>query len=289
MSIKNPFLTKQWFIYFTYRLIIAFLAAFIIVIHGQNDVLKLFYLPYFYTSVLKSAVIAIILIEIVYQVTLYLNIKDDGFVINRQRLVKQFFLGFFIPGILAFMLADVLFRLHDIDILKTIYFSELYPLILLGIFCLNIFYLLYYEVQFKKVQIIETIQVIRTVETVHKVIERVEFVEKIVEKPVISIEEHVVPGLIYTSEKEYWALNLNGTRIVWTDDISTSIGKLDKKHYFQNGRGQIIARHVIKEYETLASKNLRIIPTFETSIEIRVSRCRAKAFRDWLKGDDRIN
>ncbi|RZK38470.1 MAG: hypothetical protein EOO90_22120 [Pedobacter sp.] len=256
--------TQYAFYHFVLRLLVALLASHFIVLHSASETwLQLLSKTYYYVSVFYSMIIAFVLIEFVHQISRYLNKSLNGFQFNALRLRHQFLKGFILTGILAFLLAALLFLLNGENIFNTGYLSKLYVYILLFIFCINVLYLLYfYHVDGPKTRY----QVINP-DQLEMAYARSQLANK------------NVPALIYHDNKTSFSINFDGVKTIWPHTIDESSRLLDEEDYFQINRKAIVHRAAIL---TFSPGNLELTLIFSSPVELTIARRRASPFKHWL-------
>ncbi|TRW21490.1 LytTR family transcriptional regulator [Flavobacterium zepuense] len=124
-----------------FRLVLGAMAAHIIVMYNID---KGFFEALFTISYLRgfigSWIIAMLLIQYVYYVTVRLDRKYDWHNNTLLRLLWQLLVAFGAPSILAFLLAAFFFWVFDRNIFQTSYLSQDYTLVVLMILVINIYY-----------------------------------------------------------------------------------------------------------------------------------------------------
>ncbi|TRW21087.1 LytTR family transcriptional regulator [Flavobacterium zepuense] len=124
-----------------FRLVLGAVAAHIIVMYNID---KGFFEALFTISYLRgfigSWIIAMLLIQYVYYVTVRLDRKYDWHNNTLLRLLWQLLVAFGAPSILAFFLAAFFFWVFDRNIFQTSYLSQDYTLVVLMILVINIYY-----------------------------------------------------------------------------------------------------------------------------------------------------
>lgn len=127
------------------RIIISLIAAHIIVTFGAKEsFFQLLISWFYYRSLLLSFIIAFFLISEVYYVTIKLDKQFDWIGETAKRIGLQLCFGLGLPSITAFLLATVYFALFGYNILHTYYLRFDFPVIVLMLLLLNIYYLAFY-------------------------------------------------------------------------------------------------------------------------------------------------
>jgi DNA-binding LytR/AlgR family response regulator len=128
-----------------FRIGLSLLGAHFLIAFGEKESLfELLLMWDYYRSLLFGFLIAFLLISFIRFVFLRLDKKYDWKEHTAKRAVLQSLWGVAIPAILAFLLAAVFFAIHGINILKTLYLKFDFPVIVLMLVLLNMYYLAYY-------------------------------------------------------------------------------------------------------------------------------------------------
>ncbi|MGF1924754.1 MAG: LytTR family transcriptional regulator DNA-binding domain-containing protein [Bacteroidia bacterium] len=259
----------QTLIHFTIRLFFALLASHFIVVHDASETwTELFTKEYYYWSLLYSMVIAFVLIEYIYRITLHLNSTFLGFNLNKERLVAQSLKGFFGASILSFLLAAILFWLNGQNIFESNYFEKLYASILLFIFTVNVVYMLYYHYQ-------------AVPKTRYQVLR--------LDQSILDSEIRNLPALIFYEKRLCIAVDFNGSNSILAHTMGESIDILNKDTYFQINRKVVVNRVAISAVKPFGVRQLkielRIDVNLPDSVELVVSKRKLVAFKQWLKGN----
>ncbi|SDE86714.1 LytTr DNA-binding domain-containing protein [Mucilaginibacter pineti] len=130
-----------------FRITIALLAAHLIVVYGESEtVFSMMLNRAYYIALAASFMIAYLLIAYVHMINQMLDRRlnwEGGNVI--ARIVYQLLLSLIAPGVLAFLLAAIYFRLNGMSILDTSYLRYDFQFIMLMLFCLNVYYYAIYQ------------------------------------------------------------------------------------------------------------------------------------------------
>ena len=258
--------TLQNLVHLLIRLLVALIVSHFIVVHDAKETwIELFSKDYYYWSVLYSMIIAFFLIESIYRVSNYLNVAF-GFNLSRARLKAQFYMGFLCIGILAGILAAILFWLNGHNIFESNYFEKLYAPILLFIFTINIIYILYYYSFMPKTRY----QVLR------------------LDKYPLSNETSNFPALIYLENRLCIAIDFRGVKSYLSHSIEESMRSLDSENYFQINRKVIIHRAAILSVKPFGMRQLKIelniALNIPNNVELIVSKRKTVICKQWLTG-----
>ena len=265
-SIWYKIYRKESWHYLLLRIMVALIAAHFIVVHGAKETwAELFVASYYYNSLFGSFIIAFLLTEYVYVATEKLNLRNEGAYLTTKRIKEQFVVGFVGAAFLAFLLAAILFWIHNQNIFKSDYFSRLYIIILLFIFTINIVYVLY---------------------DIHKTWRNYKF--KLIDQKQLTLPEFIVqacqnnsPAIIYYDNRVYFTLDFNGAKTTWPSSIEDSIEFLAPDIYFQINRYTIVHRSVIAEAKPHEMRFIKITPIIVCAIELVTSKRKTIPFKEW--------
>lgn len=250
------------------RLLVTLVVSHLIVVHDARETwMELFTNKYYYLSLLYSMIIAFLLIECVYRVTNYLN-NSLGFNLSKGRLKSQFYFGFVGTGMLAFVLAALLFWLNGQNIFKSNYFEKLYASILLFIFTVNVFYILYRYYGFMP-------------KTRYQVLK--------LDQCELGRETSNLPALIYLENRLCVAIDFKGVKSYLSHSIEESMRLLNPENYFQINRKVIVRRNAVLTVNPFGTRQLKIVLSIDSrnvpqKVDLIVSKRKIVIFKQWLTG-----
>lgn len=128
-------------------------AHFITVFGDEASLFEILLSPYYYLALVCGTGIAYIVITTVRYVTILLDRKFDWMQQTLVRILMQVLMGWAIPSIVAFLLAAIYFASFGHNILHTLYIRIDFPVIVLLILVINLYYFCYYLVQHRQEQI----------------------------------------------------------------------------------------------------------------------------------------
>ncbi|MFA6152005.1 MAG: LytTR family DNA-binding domain-containing protein [Chitinophagaceae bacterium] len=262
------------------RVIASVVAAHFIVVYGvEKTFFQILLTPIYYVAMAASVTIAFILISFVRWVYIKLDRKFDWVARPLERTALQVLFGFIAPGILAFVLAFIYFSLRGMNILKTLYLRFDYPIILLLILFLNLYYLAYYF--YGRMRIAETmLPQSLVVETENSEDNSKSFLVnqgiKNLPIPLKNIAYFFREGdlnFLRTFDGEDFAVSYS------LDEIQQNLKETD---FFRANRQVLVSRKACRRFEALLYNKLELFvePGYKGSIII--SQKRAKNFRDWI-------
>ncbi len=262
------------------RIIASVLAAHFIVVYGvEKSFFQILLTPIYYVAMTASVTIAFILISFVRWVYIKLDRKFDWVAKPLERTALQVLLGFIAPGILAFVLAFIYFSLRGMNILKTLYLRFDYPIILLLILFLNLYYLAYYF--YGRMRIAETmVPNSPVIETDNSGSEVKSFLVnqgvKNLPIPLKNIAYFFREGdlnFMRTFEGEDFVVSYS------LDEIQQNLKEAD---FFRANRQMLVSRKACRHFEALPYNKLELFVEPNYKLPIVISQKRNKSLKEWL-------
>lgn len=262
---------------FFFRLILSLIAAHFIVALGESESFFQMLLSWdYYRSLLYSVVIAFLLVSLVHIITVKLDKRFDWTEYTAKRIGLQLALALMLPAILAFLLAAVYFRIFDIDIFVTRYLTYDYPVILLMLLLVNVYYVAFYFYrQWKTIRDNLNKHPIDAATTPKEVI-------------LTSKADKVIPVPIKDICYVYHLDNYNLIRTAGHEDIVVdySLDELEKtfpnNDFFRANRQFIVSRSACKNYSLLSYGKLELFVNPSLNVRIIISQKRAPEFKKWI-------
>ena len=262
-----------------FRIIIALLAAHIIVSFGAKESFFVLLISwYYYRSLLLSFVIAFLLISEVYLVTIKLDKNYNWKERTVQRVGLQVLIGVILPSVTAFLLATIYFSFFGFNILNTYYIRFDFPVIVILLILLNVYYLAFYFYRLwqQSEKRLLTISAHKEDHQKGKEVFVVQKGAKNIPLPVDTISYIFHNGdynFVRTFEKEDFLI---------TEPLDLVQEKLNDKKFFRANRQVIVNFTACKHFEPLEFGKLELIVNPPTKEQIIISQKRAKAFKDWI-------
>ncbi len=262
------------------RVIASILAAHFIVVYGvEKTLFQILLTPIYYLAMAASITIAFILISFVRGVYIKLDRKFDWINKPVERTGLQVLLGLVVPGLLAFILAFIYFSLRGMNILKTLYLRFDYPIILLLILFLNLYYLAYYF--YGRMRIAETmVPNSPLIETDNSGDSSKSFLVNLGVKnlpiPVENIAYFFREGdlnFLRTFNGEDFPVSFS------LDEIEQSLNEAD---FFRANRQMLVSRQACKHFEVLMYNKLELFVDPAYKIPVVISQKRSKFFKGWI-------
>jgi DNA-binding LytR/AlgR family response regulator len=255
-----------------FRLALSLLAAHFLIAFGEKEsFFELLLMWDYYRSLLFSALIAFILISFIRYVFTRLDKRYDWKMQTAKRLAMQSLWGVAVPAILAFLLAAVYFSMHHIHILDTLYLRFDFPVIVLLLIVLNMYYLVFrfYRQSQAPVEKNEESHYRKTF---------------IVFKGAKSIPVPVDMIAYFFHEGDFNFLRTtNGEDFLVSQSLDEVQAQLDPAIFFRANRQMLIGFGACKHFEPLEFNKLALFiePPYKEAVII--SQKRAKGFKDWME------
>ncbi len=265
---------------FWLRIIASVIAAHFIVVYGvEKSLFQVLLTPIYYVAMAGSVTIAFILITVVRWIYIKLDRRFDWLQRPVERTGLQVLLGLVAPGILAFILAAIYFALRGMNILHTLYLRFDYPIILLLILFLNLYYLAYYF--YARMRIAE-----KTV--ANSPIQSEEIEGEVQRTFLINQGAKSIPVPLSDIAYFFREGNYNFMRTSTGDDY-TIMQSLDEVQallpsldFFRANRQMLVSRWACRHFEALPYNKLELFTSPAYKLQIMISQKRNRYFRDWL-------
>jgi len=265
-----------------FRIIISLIAAHIIVTFGATESLFVLLVSwYYYRDLLLSFIIAFLLVSEVYVVTIKLDKQFDWLDEAVKRIGLQMTFGLVLPSVLAFLLAAVYFKILGYNILDTYYMRFDFPVVVIMLLLLNIYYLAFYFYKQWKFSESKLILIPATQHT--------EDGKR--NKQVIVVQEGSknIPVLVdnicyfyHDGEYNFVRTNDQGDFVIpqTLDEIQQ---QLPCKQFFRVNRQMIVNFTACQHFEPLEMGKLKLFVTPQTKQSVIVSQKRVKHFKEWIE------
>ena len=262
------------------RVIASVLAAHFIVMYGETvSLFQELFDPLYYFAMSYSIAIAFTLISFVRYVYLKLDRRFDWRKKPVERSALQILVGLVLPGILAFLMATTYFLFRGMNILKTLYLRFDYPVILILLLFLNLYYLAYYF--YEQMRIAE-----RAILNSPITIDESEDGSKknfLVNQGFKSIPIPLDEIAYFYREGDYNFLRTNrGDDYTIAEPLDEVQQHLGMQNFFRANRQMLVSRKACKHFESLPFNKLQLIiePPYKT--QTIISQKRNKGFKEWL-------
>jgi len=233
----------------------------------------------YYVAMSGSILIAFLLINFVRWVYLKLDRRFDWRAKPVERASLQVLLGLVAPGLLAFLLAYAYFAIRGLRILKTYYLRFDYPIILVLLLLLNLYYLAYYF--FAQLKITER----AVVNTPLITSESEEPVQQtfMVNQGAKSIPVPVSDIAYFFREGDYNFLrSFTGDDFPIVQSLDEIEEVLSNRDFFRANRQTLVSRKACAQFEALPYNKLELFTSPGYRLQIVISQKKSKNFRDWI-------
>lgn len=263
-----------------FRIIASVLVAHFIVMYGEEiSIFEALLRPIYYIAMSGSVLIAFLLVTFVRFVYMKLDRKFDWRIKPVERAALQVSLGLVVPGLLAFILAYAYFAIRGLRILKTYYLRFDYPIILVLLLLLNLYYLAYYF--FAQMKIAEW--AVANTPLVKSESEEIVQETFMVNQGAKNIPVPVSDIAYFFHEGDY---NFLRTFDSYDYNVSQSLDDLQQllnpDHFFRANRQILVSRKACNHFETLPYNKLELFTEPKYKIPIVISQKRNRSFRDWI-------
>lgn len=261
-----------------FRIILSLVAAHLVVAFGEKDTFfQLLVLWDYWRSLCFSFIIAFVLVSIVYLCTCWLDFRFHWTTKTLARAGLQTVLGLVLPAVIAFLLADVYFRLYHISIFQTIYLKFDYPVVVLMLLLLNVYYVAFYF--FRQWQLSIKIKSDNAPSPVKTVTTDVYIVSKgsdNIPLPFISI------SYFYHEGQYNFVRTFEGQDYLVPDTLDYIEGILPLQLFFRANRQIIINRHSCEKFENAYYGKLKIYLKPHYISGVIISQKKAGQFKIWI-------
>ena len=251
-------------------------------------------------GMVASFVIALILTQYIHYISQRLDKKYDWYSQSAWRLIWQSMLGYALPAIFAFILASIFFSIYDINILKTTYLQQDYPLILMMLFAFNllIISMSLFKRSFSTIKELEAAKLDGRLEQ-SDVITSINYrqvltVQTTFKTIPIKVEDiaylFILQGNVFVRTKDSTTIN-DSQQVSVT--LKTLEETLDPKQFFRINRQTIVNFNACHSYSSFNTKLLQVtlnpipykpgmkVPDEHQRLSV-VSEDRVSAFKQWI-------
>lgn len=289
---STPILLKYKDLYF--RTIAIILGSHFIVSYGMNQSFFQLLLMLDYQIAMAGTIfIASILMWWVNKVSKRLDKKFDWFEKPLQRTGLQLCFGFAIVAIFDFLLAAAYFSLRGVNIFNTYFLQIDFPVIVVLILMINIYYFAYYAVHHallaKKevVRLQESLLPIPSLDNDNTVQDNIQELPAkqfyLVNKATKSIPLFTGDiAYFYRKDEDNYVRTFEGENYLISDTLDFVQEQLDTKIFFRANRQIIVNIKACDYYEPLENYKLELFVKPGYDEPIIISQKRIKAFKGWL-------
>lgn len=257
-----------------FRVAISLLAAHFVIAFGiDKTIWQLLLMTAYYRALIASFVIAFLLVSSIYLATVKLDRRWPWGKDNIVRIAYQSFFGVVLPSAMAFILAAIYFFVYGINILKTVYLKYDYPIIVIFIIIINIYYFAYYQYLLNKA-------VRNSTPTENGKNYKAQFmVSEGLEKIPISI-----PSIssFYRDGNYNWLKTFDGKAYLHDLTLDETEQHLDPNQFFRANRQVIVNHAACRSYQLMEYGKLELILEPSLPSPIVISQKRAADFKRWI-------
>ncbi len=264
------------------RLIACIAATHIIIEYGETQsTFELLLNPDYYYAFIGSFAIAFLLFTAVRAISLKLDDHFDWMEQPVYRTSLQAFFGFLMPGLFAFLLAALYFKVRGYNILHTSYLRYDFQFILLQILIINCYYVAYYFYG----RWLQARSVIEKMSKAKHVLPDIGFnetfqVSKGATNVLLPMDEI---AYCYRREETNFLRTIKGEDFFISQSLDEVQQQLPESKFFRINRQMIAHRQTCKSFDMLSYGKLKaaLHPAFNE--EIIISQKRALAFKNWIQ------
>lgn len=259
-----------------FRIILALVAAHTIIsFAAQESIFQLLVSWFYYRDLALSFLIAFLLVNEVYLVTVKLDKRYDWKQYTAERIGLQVTFALIMPCITAFLLAVGYFSIFGLNIFKTEYLRLDFPVIVIMIVLLNVYYLAFYFYRQWRLAESRHLEISKPLKETRKVFV-VQKGAKNIPIPVEAISYIFHDGqfnFLRTKEKEDFIVNQP------LDEVQQL---LPEKHFFRVNRQMIVNFMACQHFEPLEFGKLVLNVTPPMKEPVIISQKKAKHFKEWI-------
>ncbi|MFD0939707.1 LytTR family transcriptional regulator DNA-binding domain-containing protein [Pedobacter boryungensis] len=246
------------------KLPFAFLSSHLLIVYEEKHTYAVIFTnPYYYSALLINAVMAYILISVVFRITSLLDYYYPWGRSYKIRMPRQLLGGVLFPILPAIILATLYFAYYEINILNTVYFSRYLQQIVFMLIILNAYLFYHWHILSKQKSIPKAL------------------LENYVNEP-IAKETFTQIACVFIEDKNCFAYNLQGEKIIWNDTLIKSINYLPRSQFYMIKRSFIVNRAVINKVNVVNSRKTTIKLKSPLNLEVDVSQRENADFKKWM-------
>lgn len=263
-----------------FRIVAAVCGAHIMVVFGvETTFFQALMNPVYYRAMLGSTLIALPVVEYAGYVSRKLDKKYDWIYAPLERCFFQLLLGVILTSIIAFLLASAYFSVNGINIFDTLYLRFDFPVVVILILLMNMFFVLQYFYRYAHSRLHGTVPAAALHEE-----KKPKYTETlIVRSGSQSIPVAVTQVCFFFLEGDYRYLQtFDGRKYLVTQTLDELEEALNKEMFFRANRQVIVNRTACIHYNSLDFGKLEVKTNPAFNSPIVVSQKRAKEFKQWI-------
>ncbi|UOE51329.1 LytTR family transcriptional regulator DNA-binding domain-containing protein [Mucilaginibacter sp. SMC90] len=274
---KKPIAYKDTYL----RLIACIVATHIVIVYGETrSTFEMLLMPAYYYAFIGSFGIAFTLFWAVRKIVIKLDERCDWLEMPLHRIGLQAFFGFIVPGLLAFLLAALYFRIRGYNILHTTYLRYDFQFILLQILLINFYYVSYYFYGRWR-QAKNVIDRIGSVAPAPVASGATTFqVSKGAANVLLPIDEI---AYFYRKGDSNFLRTMQGEDFFITLSLDEVQQRLPEDRFFRANRQLVLNRAACKGFDLLSYGKLKATLSPHLDGDVVISQKRALAFKTWIQ------
>jgi DNA-binding LytR/AlgR family response regulator len=261
-----------------FRVAISLLAAHFIIAFGIDKTLwELLLMTAYYRALAASFIIAFILVTAVYMATVKLDRRWPWEKNYLFRLLYQTCFGLILPSAAAFVLAAIYFALYGMNILHTVYLKYDFPVIVLFLLILNIYYFAFNQYLLARRNRFAGQQ---TNDDRNGKYKKVFVVNKGTDNLPISAD-----GVAYFYHSgDYNFLRLfDGSEYLLSQSLDETEKQVDPRSFFRANRQFIVNYNACRSFQQLEYNKLELSVEPNYKEGVIISQLKAKGFKEWME------
>lgn len=273
------------------RLLVTLTGAHFIVSFGEPEsIFELLLMWDYYRSLAYSWAIGFCIITFIRFVTIKLDNKFDWRYKIAARASLQVLFGIGTPALIAFLLAAIYFALHHMNILHTEYLIYDFPVIVLMLALVNIYYLLYYVlVLWRKTtgKAPETVK-IEVNEYPKELIKEGTKPDKYRQVIIVQVAAKNIPIMVqdisyfFRQNENNFLRTKDGTDFYVNEPLEYYEQSLDPLLFFRANRQFLVAFSTCERFENIENDKLELFVNPQYKGRVIISQKSAPSFRRWI-------
>lgn len=276
------------------RIIAAIIAAAMIISFGEKEKwYALFSISGYYPALIASTLIALIILEIIYQANRRLDVKVVWLILPYQRLVLQILCCVILPLAVAILLAAIYFFCYNFKLSETNYFERQFIPIVGMVILANVYYIMQFLLR-----LIVKVAVDRRI-TNKKLAKQIEQQEqkKLAKIAALKLKKQlikeanaalVLPKNCHLSniylwqsiDRDLWAY-YDEEQVPWSNSLQKTMAALPNAHYFQINKSCIVKRNYILKAQHHGNRAIKLYIKSPKNLEVIVAKNHKASFCNW--------
>lgn len=263
------------------RIVACIVASHIIVAYGEElSTFEIMLTAAYYPAFIGSFLIAFLLFSALRKICIALDRRFDWKEQPTLRAGLQCFFGLILPGVAAFMLAALYFRIRDVNIFRTSYLRYDFQFILMQVLLINIYYVAYYfYVRWLQAeQLIGSLGSNQSIKAANGAKETFQ-VSKGARNLILAVSEI---AYCYRDGDSNYLRTMGGEVYFIPQSLDEVQQALPEDIFFRANRQLVLQRAACKGYELLSYGKLKANVDPDCPIDVVISQKKAVSFKKWL-------